>query len=110
MESDFRWTYRVVELNWIAIPWNSGDGRPITLQHPYATGSGRTMVVLGRFPSNAETTRPCQSCGIWLPTELVGEGYRPSSGDPEGLADGGFGVRLRRFYTLYQKPRRRIPR
>ncbi|KAI1735146.1 hypothetical protein F4680DRAFT_470216 [Xylaria scruposa] len=34
MQEDFMFTYQAVQLNWITIPWNYGDGT--TLAHPWA--------------------------------------------------------------------------
>lgn len=36
MQESFAYTYQAVRLNWIAIPWNYGDGQATTLAHPWA--------------------------------------------------------------------------
>lgn len=41
MQKEFMLTYEAVRLNWIAIPWNSGDGQPTALNHPWALVSRR---------------------------------------------------------------------
>ncbi|KAI3319956.1 hypothetical protein HD806DRAFT_525248 [Xylariaceae sp. AK1471] len=35
MLNDFMFTYHAVRLNWIAIPWNSGEDQPTSLAHPW---------------------------------------------------------------------------
>ena len=78
MKKIFNTTYHVVQLNWIHIPWNCGDGQGAWLARPFA-------IVLGRQPT------PGCSYWDWFDSKLENLGLASvaESGFPRSLLEQG---------------------
>ncbi|KAI1503461.1 hypothetical protein F5X99DRAFT_417224 [Biscogniauxia marginata] len=93
MPEDFLLTYQDVQLNWVAIPWNSGDGQPTTPTHPWALVLRRQLTP--EYPYLDSFHRMLKERGLvnlaesGFPRSLLKQGTVPL---PETLRDWPMGV------------------